>query len=272
MARINIEDGFWDTIRPIAEKIGYHKAVGAAICFFKLAQQKYKEGKFITDEEFKFHEFPNELIPFIAIKTEKGIQAVGAETFFGWLRERVESGRKGGKSKSPKKLKSLKQYTKSDKKTRSAAEAKQSKSEPSPSPSPSCSDSPSSSFSPKGDLRSLEAPAPEGVNVAIAYYCDAWKQKYKSNPPIGGKEAGLVKSLVKDYGLDKACGLLTAYLQMPDTWFLTKRHDLPTLISNLNAVTHFIATGKVITRNDLKTLEQSMQTHDLLQKVENGEI
>ena len=122
-----------------------------------------------------------------------------------------------------------------------------------------------------GDV-SLFAKPPANINLVIAAYCDAWKSKYGDNPPIGGKEAGIIKSLVKDFGLDRSIKILQAYLNMPDSWFITKRHDLVTLKANLNSVSHFISTGKLITKSDLKNLEQTIHTNSLIDKIKNGEL
>lgn len=142
MARLNIEDEFFNTITPVGNKIGLFNAIGAAIYFFKLAQEKYKRGEFITEEEFKFYGLPDELFPFIAERTSGGIQAVNADKFFGWLRSRVESGRKGGQSNNPKKQANLKQFKNTEAKPKqNDILPKQTGvfTEASPSPSPSAS-------------------------------------------------------------------------------------------------------------------------------------
>ncbi len=147
MARINIEDSFWISILDVAVKSGnVDSAIGNAIRFIRMAQEKYKHGIYITEQEFKDAGFSDSLFPSIACRTSQGIQAVGADEHFGWLRSKVENGRKGGKSKSPAKTATLKQNRSeteaTPKRDRSATEA-------SPSPSPSYSLS-SSSPNPSG--------------------------------------------------------------------------------------------------------------------------
>jgi hypothetical protein len=83
----------------------------------------------------------------------------------------------------------------------------------------------------------------EGVADAVAVYCAIIKDKYKFTPEVRGKDIGIIKSLVKDVGRDKAIELLKAYVSMDDQWFKTKRHDLPTLSSSLNKVSEYLATG-----------------------------
>src|SRR3990167_4648959 len=73
----------------------------------------------------------------------------------------------------------------------------------------------------------------------IAAYCEEFKFRRGCNPPIGGKQSGIAKRLVKDLGLDKAISLVQTYLQMPDQWFITREYDLPTFEANLNKIVRF---------------------------------
>lgn len=97
MARINIEDDFWDDIAKVAVVTGdLDKAIGNAVRFFKFAQTKHKKGKLITEEEFKEEGFLECLLPVFAKQTPSGIQAKGSERHFAWLNQRIEAGRAGG--------------------------------------------------------------------------------------------------------------------------------------------------------------------------------
>lgn len=84
--------------------------------------------------------------------------------------------------------------------------------------------------------------------------------------------AKLIKTLVKQIGLDRSKDIVSAYFKMPDTWFVTKRHDIPTLMGNLNAITQYLETGKMITRKDLKNMESKLGTQSLLQMVDEGKL
>ncbi len=108
------------------------------------------------------------------------------------------------------------------------------------------------------NLQPANAAAHEGVNEVVGLYCKLWKERYQDNPVIRGKTAGQLRSLVKDVGKNKALLLIEAYLRMPDQWFVTKRHDISTFEANLNSVTHFLATGKIVTRLALKSLEEKV--------------
>lgn len=92
----------------------------------------------------------------------------------------------------------------------------------------------------------------------ISIYCDNWRKRYGTRPPVGGKVAGQFKNFVKDHGSERAEALVLAYLQMPDNWFVTKRHDVTTLLSNLNAVAQFLDTGNMVTRAHLNELKDKV--------------
>ncbi len=98
MARINIEEHFWLEILQVIKKIGDEdKAIGNVMRLFRFAQERYKQEKIISDEDWKIHEFLDELVPIFAIKIEGGYALRGAEKHFNWLRERRENGKLGGK-------------------------------------------------------------------------------------------------------------------------------------------------------------------------------
>jgi len=100
------------------------------------------------------------------------------------------------------------------------------------------------------------APSDPGARGLIAGYCVRWKARYGTNPPIGPKTAGQLNRMAKDYGQSRAEELIQAYLEMPDPWFVTKRHDVSTLLANLNAVAQFRDTGRMVTRAHLEELKE----------------
>lgn len=120
--------------------------------------------------------------------------------------------------------------------------------------------------------RKPKASAPEGTQSVIARYCELWKIRYDGNAPIRGKDAGLVKTLVADFGVYKAIQFIEAYLEMPDSWFVTKRHDITTLVNNLPAVSQFIETGKMFTKKEINNLDSSNSLRNTLDAIERGEI
>lgn len=105
--------------------------------------------------------------------------------------------------------------------------------------------------------------SPEKINVVIAKYCELWKNRYKANPLISGRSAGQMRTFTKDFGADKCCELIEAFLRMPDQWFVKRRHDIPTLMNNLNAITQFLETGRMISQKEINQLDQAVAGQNL---------
>lgn len=125
----------------------------------------------------------------------------------------------------------------------------------------------------KGSGREVVSSSPVTTRELIALYCDLWKERYNAEtaPVITGAAAGRFKELAK-HGPDRARRLIEAYLQMPDSWFVTKRHDIFTLMGNINAVSLFADSGKMISKAELKDLENKVSQHNMIAALERGEI
>lgn len=107
----------------------------------------------------------------------------------------------------------------------------------------------------------------------IGLYCECWKESYKtgSNPIIGRKEAGMMKTLLQNHGAQKCEKIIRSYLKMPDSWFFKKRHDIPTMISNLNSISLYMEKGRVITQKEINDMDKNMATQNLIRDIqENG--
>lgn len=97
MARINVEDDFWIVVGQLTGLLGDEdRAIGQALRFKRLAQERYKRKRIITKLEFERLKFAPELIGVIAQEVDGGYQAIDSHLEFGWLLNRVENGRKGG--------------------------------------------------------------------------------------------------------------------------------------------------------------------------------
>lgn len=116
----------------------------------------------------------------------------------------------------------------------------------------------------------IEAPVEQSSTTKdlVAHYCDTWKARYGFNPPISPKVAGQIKRMMSDYGFEKCKIYITAYCNMPDQWFVTKRHDLPTLLANINSVAQFAETGRMLTRKETKAIEERVSTQNLLNEID----
>ena len=109
------------------------------------------------------------------------------------------------------------------------------------------------------------------VQMFIAAYCEAYKAKYEFSPLIAD-QAGSAKNIVKALGFAKATELIDPYLSMTDAWFLTKRHDLHTMKSNLNAIKQFHETGQTVTRLDKKHAETGDYLRNQLKRIAGGAV
>jgi len=110
----------------------------------------------------------------------------------------------------------------------------------------------------QNEMQIPAASPPPAAGRVIKRYCEVWRDRYKSAAPISGRAAGQIKTLFKDFGEARAIKLVEAYLSMPDSWFVTKRHDVPTLIANLAAVAHYADTGAIVTKKHIRDLDEKL--------------
>lgn len=134
MARLNIEDQFWIEIGPVARQLGEDMAIGQAMRLFRVAQQRAKQGQIVTEEDWQIHGFSDALVPVFAKKVEGGFEVQGSKKHFGWLKDRAESGRRGGEKSGEVRRNKINYLTE-------AKRSKRKQTEPSYSYSPSYSSS-----------------------------------------------------------------------------------------------------------------------------------
>lgn len=105
------------------------------------------------------------------------------------------------------------------------------------------------------------APASNGLgkdtSLAIARYCELWKEKYNGRVDISGKAAGQIRTLVKDHGLKRTIEIIESFFAMTHRDFIAKRHDVFLILVNLPSISHFIATGAQITHTQLNQIDRS---------------
>lgn len=290
MARLNFEDsifkehGFQDLLIAVGNR---HIAKGMVIELFGLAQEYwFPEKQLIPIERFKSAGLSEALYGPSGLAELRGneIYVRGSREAFAWLFDKQSAGKASAEAKKKKKRPTLQIVE-------PVSTAVNSRQQPltdvdecqqpstsllfSPSLSSfssSFSSSVSNSFSNTGE-RAEKIPAPPHENL-VKVYCDLWKERYRASksPPIGGKVAGQFKTLVKDYGPRRAEELVRAYLAMPDQWFMTKRHDITTLLANLNAVAQFADNGKLISKTELRQADESAALSAQLRRIETGEL
>lgn len=255
MARINIEESFWLDVMHLVAKLGdQDKAIGMALRFIRLAQQKHKKGLAITEAEFQENRFDTALIGVFAEAKPSGIEAKGSEKHFAWLEQKIEAGKRGGLAKSESKIKHLKQNR--PKRT----EAKPSDTEPSYSSSYSLSflslNTPNASH-----LGEIVETTPPEVSNPVGYFIGSYRKAFRArypeaNPDVRGKVQGQIKTLLKDYPLQKAIELIQVYCQMngPNNRFKNNGHDFNTFMLNLNPI--MIAMSQGAEGNRQKTIAE----------------
>lgn len=118
------------------------------------------------------------------------------------------------------------------------------------------------------------SPLPESAAPAIAAYCDFWKARYKSekSPTILPQHAKQIKQLVQREGVDECKKVIEAYLSMPDSWFITKRHDIPTMMGNLNSITQFMETGKMFTKSEIRQVDATVTANQTIAALKRGDV
>lgn len=228
MARLNIEDMFWLEIMTVAGQMGgLDCAIGNAIRFFRYAQERHRGGFAITENEFSQLGFHEALIPLFAKRTERGIEAAGADKFFSWLEQKSEAGKTGGRISAQRERDGKGRLL--PKRTPSTIQAESKLSQPSL----------SSSLSKKEIRKEEKAPvAPIDGNLVAEYY-RAWNEKYKSRAPLMPKDHAQLRQLGENLGFDTAKDLIKFYFKVPNDWFSKKRHDVQTLMANLNVVQEY---------------------------------
>jgi hypothetical protein len=295
----------------LIERIGSIKADGVALKMWRLAQTYFREGNRVSsDLYFKIPHAQDFLDVKLARVEGSEVYICGSNERFAWLQTKTEAASKAGKasaaaraakygSAQPKKPSNESsngtQTTRSNDRTERSGFSNAT--EPSSSSSSSSSSSPSSSDSSvltngtadAGAQQSFEevlkAPRKPGkkkapevpghlVAEAVRHYCDAWKVAYRAerSPDIGGYGTGKLKNMVRDFGVDRTKALISAYLKMPDRFYVQKRHDIHTLSVNLTAVGHFAESRRHITQAELAKLDRDATNANTMEAIEKGDI
>jgi hypothetical protein len=113
---------------------------------------------------------------------------------------------------------------------------------------------------------------PDETHLVIAHYCRLWKERYGATPPISRKTAGQISNLLKDFSCNKTQSVISTYLEMNDSWFLKKRHDIGTMVTNMNAIAQFAATGKTVSNVELKHQEKEDYHKSQIQRILDGKV
>lgn len=118
-------------------------------------------------------------------------------------------------------------------------------------------------------LLPLEEPLGKAL---MARYCELWKSRYGVNPAIQKHHPKLLKDVGEQNGKDRTLSLIEAYFECPDSWFVKKGHDIPTFVGNLSGIARFLESGKVISNNELRQMDNGVALNNTLNALREGKI
>lgn len=261
----------------LIEKIGATAADGLAINAWRIAQEFWAKGKHLVPSEifFKLKHAQEIIDAGLADVRESFVYVRGSSEYLTWLEEKREQARIAGKksaearrkksgSAQPKRPKT----PKSPERTPNEPRTEVNDAEPSGSGSFSGSRSGSSSNSQVTEISNSS----NSTNAGVAAYCDRFKLRWGDGPHIQGKDAGIVKRLLKTMSLDTFEFYLEAYFQMPDAGVVKAKHPLNLFELKMNEVVVFAKSGKFTTHREAREADSSATNAMLLEKVRKGEI
>lgn len=267
MARLNIEDEFFDDVAAVGARMGdIDRAAGQALRLIRYAQTQIKKGVAITYQDFS-ERFSDMLMPEFARRVGDMIEVRGAKTHFAWLDQKREAGSAGGKESAKRPRNSKGQLTKAKQTPSDEVQAKPSDIQP------SYSSSYSSSYSDSHSNSSITQISPKAnANDFIVAYCDRFKGRWGENPHITGKDAGIAKRLGKTLSLAKFSHYLDAFFEMPDAWLVKIKHPLSAFETKLNEIVVFANTGQFTTNKQSQQADESVSNALLMRKIDEGKI
>lgn len=99
-------------------------------------------------------------------------------------------------------------------------------------------------------------PAPRAV-TPVGVYISVYQDKYGHRPEVGPREGKILKTF-SDNHPGRWEELIRGYLQMPDSWAVARSHPVEVLVSKVNEIGRFLATGKVATKKVLEQVEEQV--------------
>lgn len=250
MARINIEDSLFKDSRwfKLLIKVGCeHKALGLITNAWILAQTNWLKYKCIPDSSWK-KDLDILIEVDFAEKIENGVYIKGSVDAFSWLEQRSNS----GKSKSDRKIKSLKQNTKNVRTTaerlpngcRTATEPLTHSLTPSLTLTTNTNTiveneqvvSTPQEITKVKRAKTGEVKFAKESQIIKVLYGDSFFKRYGSLPAWGAKENRLANLLIDSVGVEMATKLAEFYPTYADPWHVNMRHDFGLLVSQKTKV------------------------------------
>ena len=112
---------------------------------------------------------------------------------------------------------------------------------------------------------------PDSTAFFIAKYCERWKERHGSSPPITGKDAGIAKRVARGWSNERVEHFLAAYFSMPDAHVAKARHPLELFEFRLKEIAAFADSGQFVTRRQANQADDTASNMILLEKVRRGE-
>lgn len=247
MARVNVESSLYKDIRFINLVLALgdlDTAIGALVRAWTLGQEYWKNSdNGIPVTVWKEQKLKQQIIDSgLAEMRGEFVYIRGSIERFGWIRERVESGRRGGvarcgidnhSTKSQAKLSKTKQNEASYSLSLSSSKKKKNR----------LHESSQSSLVVKPESKELTTGMK--TNSVIGAYVTAYQKRYSADPPITGWAAGQLKNLTKTVSPSDLMQLVQVYVQMDEPYYLKRAHDLGTFITDLTKISTAWQTGRI---------------------------
>lgn len=302
MARLTIEQKWWIDPRRsfLQEKIGQVGGIevdGLMVVVWRMAQEYWGQGELLPWRVFsKFRYFqqildsdlaelrtgPNLDAPAcsdgVAGCSEHFVYVRGSKDFFNWIFDIREKRRMAGKKSAESRKNSTGSAVPSNASNAQKSEHTPNKPEQAPNKRRTKFNktelSGSGSGLGSGSDFGKESNSSNSTKASdfIAAYSERFKSRWGSNPPITGKEAGIISRVAKSVGQEKFEFYLDAYFAMPEAQFVKAKHPMNLFELKLSEISVFANSGKFHTQRQVREADSSATNAMLLAKIERGEI
>lgn len=276
MARLNIEDSLFTDRRfqDLVAKTGNPDlALGIVVSAFLLAQKTWIEHGGIPIDRW-----PDSLNILLECKLASVsgslIYVTGSKEQFAWLEQKSNAGKKGGKSKSPKKLKTLAQNSKRGR-SETETEPKREVNAPKPltlslslSPTLSTNSNSEVSFDEKNSSSAEVVELTPTQQVWESYenaYLLRWKQKPVRNAQVNSQ----IKKLVEKLGMD-AVEVARFYVNHNKKFYVENCHSVSFLLKDAEALATQWKNNRPVTAKDAQQIEQKSIMQKTWEDIEGG--
>lgn len=255
MARINIEDSLFKDLRFLELCIitgNSATALGELIYMWVAAQQHYlSDGEIPNDKFVKLRLSENVIKVGLAERSSTGVRVCGQDAQFAWLKQTQEAGRASAKKRGNAQPKKHRTVVRENDNARSTCVDGS---------STSLSISLSNSISTSNSNNKQKYENSSFHREKVAAFCRGWRYKYNAQYKFIPKELGLLRNQFKDTSLENFESLVSAYFEMNNAKFISKRHSFTEFYFSLQEINHFMQTGIKVSRHDANQIE--LQEHN----------